>query len=149
MRISLATISISISVCAFVVNAQAQDFAKSVCFGKVVSINSLQGVLYKSENIHGGRGPSFLVQNPSERTNKQTLEIRDARCQKIATIGLFRTDSPYGSRYYMRTGGSGESDTQLLALARRVGSNNILVEGVNGKWIKVRNPTQRDGNIRK
>ena len=127
----------------------AQD--QNICGGKIVSIRNIAGggVLYKPSNLHGGRGPSFLVQNVTERTNKQTIEIRDARCRVIAAFGLFRTDSPYGSRYYMRSGGTGQSDGELLALARQAGSNNILVEGVGGKWILVHNPLERDGSVRK
>lgn len=129
--------------------AQAQDFAQTVCAGKVVPIMSLSEVLYKPSNLHGGRGPSFLVQNVSQRTNKQVLEIRNARCEVIATIGLFRTDEPYGSRYYMRSGGSGQDADGLLALASQVGSTNILIEGVNGTWIRIKNPENREGTIRK
>lgn len=114
----------------------------------IISISRLSGVLYKPSNLHGGRGPSFLVQNAAERTNKQLIEIRDARCQLIGTFGLFRTDQPYGSRYYSRSGGSGFDDAQLLSLLKRVGSSNFLVEGV-GKWILVKNPTLREGSVRK
>lgn len=114
----------------------------------VVSIDRLSGVLYKPANLHGGRGPSFLVQNVAERTNKQVIEVRDARCQPIATLGLFKTDQPYGSRYYSRSGGSGADSDTLLALARNVGSSNILIEGVN-KWILIRNPENRQGSVRK
>ena len=116
----------------------------------IVSINRIPGagVLYKPSNVHGGRGPSFLVQNVKERTNKQVIEVRDARCQPIGTFGLFRTDQPYGSRYYSRSGGSGFDDDQLLGLAKRVGSSNILIEGV-GKWILVKNPKNREGSVRK
>jgi hypothetical protein len=127
----------------------AQDFAETPCAGHIVPVTSFGGVLYKPANLHGGRGPSFLVQDISERTNKPALEIRNARCEVIATIGLFATDHPYGSRYYMRSGGSGQDSDELLRLALQVGSPNILIEGVNGKWIRVKNPTLRDGNIRK
>lgn len=129
--------------------ASAQDFAETRCAGNVVPITSFGGVLYKPENLHGGRGPSFLVQDVSERTNKPVLEIRNARCEVIATIGLFRTDQPYGSRYYMRSGGSGQDSGELFRLASLVGSSNILIEGVNGKWVRVKNPNSREGNIRK
>jgi len=131
-------------------------WASSVCAGKVVSIDALNnnlaaegGVLYKSENIHGGRGPSFLVQKVSERTNKQTVEVRNARCEVIGALGLFATDRPYGSRYYSRSGGSGQDAVDFLNQANLVGSNNILIEGVNGKWIRVARPDGRHGNIRK
>ncbi len=125
--------------------------ADTVCTGHVVPIGELPGagVLWKPSNLHGGRGPSFLVQNVGQRTNKQTLEIRDARCNVIASIGLFRTDQPYGSRYYMRSGGTGQDADELLRLANLVGSDNILVEGVNGTWIRIRNPENREGSVRK
>ena len=142
---------------AFVVVAMTQSaaaevpFYKTICAGKVVPINQVPGgsVLYKPENVHGGRGPSFLVQNVAQRTNKQTIEIRDAYCRPIAAFGLFRTDQPYGSRYYMRSGGTGQSDAELRALALGAGSTNILVEGINGTWIRVRDPLLREGTIQK
>ena len=127
----------------------AQDFAETPCAGHIVPITSFGGVLYKPANLHGGRGPSFLVQDVSERTNKPVLEIRNARCEVIATIGLFKTDQPYGSRYYMRSGGSGQDSNELVRLASQVGSTNMLIEGVNGKWIRVKNANNREGNIRK
>ncbi len=127
--------------------ASAQSNNVGTCTN-IISISRLSGVLYKPSNLHGGRGPSFLVQNASERTNKQLIEIRDARCQLVGTFGLFRTDQPYGSRYYSRSGGSGFDDGQLLSLLKRVGSSNFLVEGV-GKWILVKNPTLREGSVRK
>lgn len=131
--------------------ANAQTPTTTACSGKIVPINELPGagVLYKPANLHGGRGPSFLVQNVSQRTNKKVLEIRNARCEPIASIGLYRTDQPYGSRYYMRSGGSGQEDTELLAIANQVGSSAILIEGVNGIWIRIKNPTLREGSVRK
>ena len=112
----------------------------------VVSISSLTNVLYKPVNEHGGRGPSLLVQNSGERTGKSKVEIRDANCKAIASLGLYATDQPYGARYYSRSGGSGHSAEQLLSLARRAGQSYILIEGRN-KWIKINNPTQRQGDV--
>ena len=130
-------------------DAMAQSNSVGDC-KNIVSINSIPGggVLYKSENIHGGRGPTFLVQNVAERTNKKVIEIRDARCQLVGAFGLYATDYPYGSRYYSRTGGTGFDPGDLEALLKRVGSTNFLVEGVN-KWIRVRNPFNRDGSVNK
>lgn len=121
----------------------------TICDGKVIKIGDVPGahVLYKAENIHGGRGPSFLVQNVEQRTNKQVIEVRDARCRVIGAFGLFATDYPFGARYYSRTGGSGADSTEWLRLANLAGSNNILVEGVNGTWIRVKNPLNREGSV--
>lgn len=131
--------------------AQAVYAGDDVCSGHVVPVNQIPGagVLYKPSNLHGGRGPSFLVQNVGQRTNKRSLQIRNARCEEIATIGLYKTDQPYGSRYYMRSGGTGQDADELFRLANLVGSDNILIEGVNGTWIRVRNPQNREGSVRK
>lgn len=114
----------------------------------VVSIDSLRYVLYKPSNLHGARGPTFLVQNPRERTGKRVIEVRDVNCKRIGSFGLFATDFPFGARYYQRSGGSRLTAEQLLARARLGGSNAILVEGKN-KWIRVNNPLNRQGTIKK
>ena len=165
MRILHLIIAVSIVAAPFAASAQAapsdeelnarleaeanlKDFAGTVCAGKVVPINSISGggVLYKPENIHGGRGPTFVVQNTAERTGKQVIEVRDARCNVVGSFGLYATDYPYGARYYTRTGGSGFDPDTLLPLLQAVGSNNFLVEGVN-KWIRVKNPYDREGSV--
>ena len=130
---------------ALVFTAPAQ--ADNICTGKIVPIGAVGGVLYKPVNVHGGRGPSFIVKKSSQRTYKKVIEIRNARCEVVAGFGLFATDSTYGSRYYMRSGGSGQSAEELLAIANLVGSNNLLVEGVNGTWIRIKNPLNREGAL--
>lgn len=126
------------------------SFSGTDCAGKIIPINEIPGgeVLYKSENIHGGRGPTFLVQNVNERTGKQVIEIRNARCEPIGSFGLYATDHPYGARYYTGTGGSGASSEDLLAAATAVGSTNILVEG-KGYWVRVKTPLEREGSVTK
>jgi len=120
--------------------------AKATNCSNVVSISSLKGVLYKPSNLHGGRGPTFLVQNPFERTNKQSVLIKDKSCKTISAFGLYATDFPYGARYYQRArGGKGHSDKKLRSLSQ---NSFILVEGRNGKWIKINNPTRRQGSVR-
>lgn len=121
--------------------------AQTICAGKVVPITSLSGVLYKSENVHGGRGPTWLVKNTAERTHKKVIEIRNARCEVIGSFGMFAENGMYGDRYYTKTGGSGIEADGLIAEGNKVGSLNILVEGVDGKWIRVKNPTQREGAL--
>lgn len=121
--------------------AAAQDCSKRI------SIDSIIGVLYKSENLHGARGPTWLVQNPHYRTNKRKIQIRDIKCNLISSFGLYATDFPYGARYYQKSGGSKHSAKQLKSLARRAGSSAILVEGTKGTWIVVNDPTKRQGTI--
>ncbi len=116
--------------------------------GVVVSISSLSGVLYKESNLHGGRGPTFLVQNSSEQTGKAKLLIKDMNCKVISSFGLYAKDYPYGERFYEGVpGGAGHNADELYALARKAKSSAILVEGVNGKWIKVNDPRHRQGSV--
>jgi hypothetical protein len=149
IRLLVSSLSLALPLLIGASAVHAQDpFAP--CRGKVVPINSIPGggVLYKPSNLHGGRGPSFLVQNVGERTNKKVIEVRNARCEVIATLGLFATDQPYGSRYYSRSGGTGQDADELLRLAQLAGSTNILIEGVD-KWIRISNPGERNGSVRK
>ena len=111
-----------------------------------VSISSLNSVLYKPINEHGGRGPTLIVKNPAERTGKNRLEIRDINCKPIAALGLQAVDGQYGARYYSKSGGSGHIHTQLRDMALQAGSTEILIEG-KGKWIKINNPVNRQGAL--
>jgi len=120
--------------------------ASSPC-GTVVSIDAVRWVLYKPSNLHGGRGPTFLVQNPSERTGKNRLEIRDVNCKVIAYFGLWAVDAPYGARYYQGIPrGSRFSAKKLAQAASRAGSSAILVQG-KGKLIKIDDPRKRQGAV--
>lgn len=105
------------------------------------------GVLYKPVNEHGGRGPSFLVQNTQERTGKRSLEIRSIDCKVIGRLGLWAVDFPYGARYYSRVrGGSADTHISLWRKARRAGSEMVLIEG-KGRWLEVPNPKARAGGV--
>jgi len=119
---------------------------KAETCSKIVSIGSLRYVLYKPSNLHGGRGPTFLVQNPSERTGKRKLLIKDKNCKTISSFGLYATDQPYGARYYTGVpGGKYHNAQKLRSLAK---GGYILVEGKNDKWVKVANPLNRQGTIK-
>lgn len=134
-----------LSLLLLVVTPSYSQTSTTIC-STVVSINSLDGVLYKPENLHGARGPTFLVQNPAERTNKKRLQVRDTNCKLISTFGLFRTDFPYGARYYQKSGGSNHNARKLRQLAKKSGTGGILIEGLK-KWILVKDPTKREGVI--
>lgn len=116
----------------------------------VVNLSSIRGVLYKPSNLHGGRGPTLIISKASERTYKPRLQIRSSTCKVIATIGLYKCDSPYGCRHYMRSGGSGQTASQLLSLAKRKGggSSAILFQAKGkDRWLKVNNPLNRQGSL--
>jgi hypothetical protein len=110
----------------------------------IVSINSLRYILYKPSNLHGGRGMTFLVQNPQERPGKSRIEMRSLACKNVGFFGLFKTDYPYGARYYQQTGGSGNNTGVILR--KLGGSKSILVEG-RGKWIRIDNINFRQGSV--
>lgn len=127
--------------------AQSEPIVPAGECANYVTLRSVRGVLYKPENIHGGRGPTFLVQNPVERTGKVRLEVRDIKCRVISRFGLYATDWPYGARYYQKSRGTGHTARQLYRLARKAGSVSILVEGVDGKWLMIKNPLKREGTV--
>lgn len=117
--------------------------------GTRVSISSLSGVLYKTDNLHGGRGATMLFQNARERPGKRKLAVYDKNCKALGSFGLYKTDKPYGARYYTRTGGSGQSGSQFRSAAlRSSGSPTILVEG-RGKLIIVNDAGSRQGSVNK
>jgi len=75
LKIARSVLLLSLTLIPLSSNSEAQVGPGSpgwVC-KNIVPINAIPGggVLYKPENLHGGRGPSFLVQNVAERTNKQ------------------------------------------------------------------------------
>ena len=141
MKRCTVVLSFVLVCCAF----DAVDVFAADC-SKVVSIQGLNGILYKPENLHGGRGPTLLVQNPYERTGKRRIEVRDLNCKLISSFGLYRTDWPYGARYYERSGGGKHTAKQLSLLAKKGGGASILVEGVQ-KWILIKNPLRREGEV--
>ena len=120
----------------------------------IVNINSLRGVLWKAENLHGGRGASFLVQNraedpiPTQSNRGAPLVIKNARCADIAKVCLYAKDAPfgYGGRYYAGTC-NGQGALSGPEIFRRAGGAPILVQG-RGKWVQIFN-SSRDGNIAK
>jgi len=121
--------------------------SSGVC-ANTVSISDLPGILYKPINEHGGRGPTMIFQAGHRRTGKNKLVIRDANCNVIASLGLASAQGPYGERFYSRSGGSGQSHTQLHALAlQSAGSTNILIEGKGDLWIKIEDPENRQGRL--
>ncbi len=124
---------------------QPNDMSVGRC-GLTLSIDKVSWVLYKPSNLHGGRGPTFLVQDPAERTGKRRLQIKDINCKTISYFGLYATDRPYGARYYQASGGSRHTAQQLYRLATKAGSSTILVEG-KGKWVAVNDPRLRQGRV--
>ena len=143
---SLFTLIASLTLFGAVRTASAATTA--VTCANRVSVSAVLGIKYKPENLHGGRGPSWLVQNAYLRTGKKKIEIRDTKCKLIGTFGLYATDYPYGARYYQKSGaGSKLSAQQLSTLAKKAGSPSLLVEGPRAVWYIVKDPLQAEGTV--
>jgi len=105
-------------------------------------------ILYQPANVHGGRGPSFLlgcqVRNlwPAGATlriygeNGSTLRY----AFRMWDVG----HHPYGRRYYT---GVGTSSAGLLQLAQAAGGSAIYIQGKGNTCYKINNPNNRQGNL--
>lgn len=126
--------------------------------------NVIGGILYKSSNVHGGRGMTFIVQNKNEKDSQIVArEVRDIKCNKIAKFGLWREKAsahrfpycPYGTRYYMEKtpNASGFTPKQMYKKALKGGSTAILVKlkdlkNEKDRWMLVKNPlASREGSV--
>lgn len=116
------------------------------------TITNASGFLYKSQNVHGGRGPSFLCGYKVQRLwpPSHTLAVRNKSGSIIARLGLYDPGHPpYGRRYYSGVGGgSYTSAIGFLNGAKRAGSTNVFIDFGNGTCFKVNNPTSdRQGSV--
>ena len=126
---------------------------------KVVGLNARGGTLiYKSnwnksanremtfgEGNHSQKGAAFLVQYKSLlNPNKRSIQIYNAKCQKVATMGRFPRCNFMGcgvyDRWYMKaSGGSFQTVAKLLAQVRKSGgSETVYVELRGGKVAKIK-----------
>ena len=109
-----------------------------------------RGILYKPENVHGGRGPSYIMGYVARRSwpAGRSLNIFNFKGTRIGAFGLFDPGHlPYGRRYYTGVpGGSYSSARSLYRSAGRVGSRGALVQvNPNTCW-KILNPLYRQGD---
>ncbi|MBN8550325.1 MAG: hypothetical protein J0M12_13500 [Deltaproteobacteria bacterium] len=97
-----------------------------------VNETTVRGVLYKSQNHHGGRGPSFLVSYRTKSTWPpcRSLPVYNINGEKISKFGCYDPGHlPYGRRFYQGVpGGSYHSAARLKRLAKLAGSPKIFVD---------------------
>ena len=110
--------------------------------------------LYKSENVHGGRGPSLITSygNTRQWPACSSVNIYNKNGAIIGRFGCYDPGHlPYGRRFYTGVpGGSYTNASGLYNGARKAGTSNIFIDASNSKkktcWI-VNSPYSRQGGI--
>ena len=136
---------IACGLCLNVAAAHAEDVVPGC-----TTVVSLPGYWkYKPTNVHGGRGPSFILGCQAKRTwpSGRVLTILNAKGKRIGAFGLYDPGHyPYGRRYYTGVpGGSYTSASGLLTGARKGGSSNMFIKVSATKCVKVKTPTGTEG----
>ena len=115
--------------CVALVSTQSAFAQEGPC---TVNETTLRGVLYKSQNHHGGRGPSFLVSYRVKSTWPpcRSLPVYNINGEKISKFGCYDPGNlPYGRRFYQGVpGGSFHDAKRLKRLAKAAGSPKIFVD---------------------
>ena len=115
-------------------------------------------IKYKSQNVHGGRGPSFIMgcswnakQYWPVSSYLATFPIYSARGIEIGKFVVFDPGSrPYGNRSYSGLPGGYPPDSQTLlndAILDGAGSTAIYVNTKDNICFKVDDPTIDQGTI--
>jgi hypothetical protein len=115
----------------------------------VTDVGTLRNVLYKNENVHGGRGRTFLDQGHRFR-GVRTLKIAAMNGTVYACFGLYRCDSPFGCRYYQAMCGDSVSNSQFARKAQQLGGSYYALVGTgNGACYKILTTVSRYGSVYK
>lgn len=152
----LATIFLVIFALATV--AQAERFtrtakgvrsrANKVTCTQVVQVSSQRNILYKSSNLHGGRGRTFLDQD-HQCGGARRLTVAGTNKTPFACFGLYACDHPYGCRYYQALCGDGLSNTQFSSRARQNGGSSVAYVACGRKCFAFDSKLSRVGSVRK
>ena len=136
---------LAIAVALFVASS-AQ--AETLTCTSIVDVKTQRNVLYKNENLHGGRGRTFLDQD-RQLGGVRRLKVAGLNGTVFSCFGLFRCDSPYGCRYYQATCKDTLSNKQFVTKANENGGNYVLVGKGKDKCFKVSASASRYGAVRK
>ena len=157
LRISIKSLLISLLVALCATSASAQNVPptptpKSLPCQNTIVLGKFKdgGILYKPENVHGGRGASFLLQNYKYWFGPTKKKIYDYNCKKLlGSVGLYSLGYAYGERYYARTGGSGDSGDSLykkaMKAARKPGGIIVVDRHFS---IRIKDFRKREGFVR-
>ncbi len=126
--------------------AVVQDVTEISC-RNVVDVASLGNVLYKNENVHGGRGRTFLDQG-HRFGGARTLYVAGTNRKVYACFGLWACDQPFGCRYYQAMCHDTVSNSDFSRLARRNGGTNYALVGTGrGTCYKILTTASRYGSV--
>jgi hypothetical protein len=122
--------------------------AETLTCTSIVDVKTQRNVLYKNQNLHGGRGRTFLDQD-RQLAGTRRLKVAGLNGNVFSCFGLFRCDAPYGCRYYQAPCKDTLSNKSFIAKANENGGNYVLVGKGNGKCFKVSASAARYGAVRK
>jgi hypothetical protein len=115
----------------------------------ITDVKNLRNILYKNENVHGGRGRTFLDQD-HQLGGAGRLSVAGLDGTVFSCFGLYRCDQPYGCRYYQATCKDTISNKNFIKRANALGGNYVLVgKPKGGKCFKVSASATRYGAVRK
>ena len=120
--------------------------AETLTCTSVTDVKNLRNVLYKNENLHGGRGRTFLDQD-HQLGGAGTLKVAGLNGTVFSCFGLFRCDQPYGCRYYQAMCKDTLSNQKFINKAKELGGDYILVGKGRGKCFKVKASASRYGAV--
>ena len=109
------------------------------------------GILYKPENVHGGRGATLIIQNFKYWYGSKVKKIYDAKCKKvIGKVSFWSLGYPYGERYYSKMGGGSRDNGSSLALkARRASRRSGGIIVINRRFsVSIKDFKVREGFVR-
>ncbi|NMC62161.1 MAG: hypothetical protein GYA55_03240, partial [SAR324 cluster bacterium] len=108
------------------------------------------GILYKPENVHGGRGVTFLVQNFKYWFGPKKKNIYDINCKKrIGSVVMWSRGYAYGERYYSRPYGSRDNGASLARKARNISGRPGGIVIVNREFsVRIKDFRKREGFVR-
>lgn len=109
------------------------------------------GILYKSDNEHGGRGATLIIQNFKYWYGGKQKKIYDSNCNKlIGAFGWWNLGFPYGERYYSRyIRGSWDSGASLALKAYRATRKRGGIVIISRRYaVRVKDFRYRDGFVR-
>jgi hypothetical protein len=117
----------------------------------VTDINSLPDILYKNENVHGGRGRSWLDQG-HHLGGVRKLVVAGLNGVVFGCFGLYRCDNPYGCRYYQAMCGDPLDNSAFIAKAKLNGAGSpyaYVSNGKSGACYRFKADATRYGSVRK
>lgn len=115
----------------------------------ITDVATLNNVLYKNENKHGGRGRTFLDQD-RRFGGTRTLRVAGTNGKIFGCFGLWACDRPFGCRYYQAMCHDSLSNRNFARAAKANGGTfDALVGTGRGKCFKIRADLSRYGSVRK